>query len=353
MAFILRSIIIFAASMAWSYSQAQQSDDGLTASTHFIVIIRDTIWMQDYAEEIYRTLPVLLFDGSNPKQSGLPIYNAVQDRISVVLAGVRKETTRPGCNFQFSAAPQHYFRPILKLAHPENKIDLRDLLKKSIKPACSFKGDDFSSELARANVITYIQEQLESTQQNIPSFSSFAIIIVDLEAPSYKIKTFLEKGVREVDLALESEKNFPGDFYYILSPKSWTFTVDSGGALVRNIEFTSKRKLRYRVSSAKSVKSMQAQQSEIDKLRSRLLKNEDRIRNDAKEREKLTSALNEATANGEMWKGKHNKLEIELKKRGIFGWLLAVILVLALIGAFLISRKLLRPLRFQGSIPER
>ena len=68
----------------------------------------------------------------------------------------------------------------------------------SIEPDCSIKEHYFSSELARANVIKYIQEQLESTLQNIPNFSSFAIIIVDFDAPSYNIIYFLEKGVRDV-----------------------------------------------------------------------------------------------------------------------------------------------------------
>ena len=210
MTFILRLIVTCIVSTTWTYTKAQTSDDGLKASTHFIVIIRDTINMgrDKITKTIYRTLPTLIFDGSNPKQSELPIYNADKDRISVVLAGIRKKTRKPKCYFQFSAAPQHYFKPIMKLSHPKTKIELRELLEKSMITDCSFEGHYFSSELARANVIGYIQEQLKSAPQDIPNFSRFSIIIVDFEAPSYNIIKFLKEKVHDVAIAVEAEKNF-------------------------------------------------------------------------------------------------------------------------------------------------
>jgi hypothetical protein len=63
MTFILRLIVIFIALMAWTYSQAQPPDDGLTASTHFIVIIRDTSCMQRHTKTIYSTLAHIALPG--------------------------------------------------------------------------------------------------------------------------------------------------------------------------------------------------------------------------------------------------------------------------------------------------
>ena len=364
MTFILRIIIIFIASMAWTYSQAQPPDDGLTASTHFIVVIRDTSNMQYLTKTIYRTLPAVLFDGSNPKQSGLPVYKANQDRISVLLAGIRKKKKNmPDCNFQFSAAPQHFFRPILKLAQPGNETDLRELLKKSIKPDCSFKGDYFSSELARANVITYLQEQLASTQQDIPNFSSFAIIIVDFETPSYNINTLLKNGVKEVALALESEKNFYNN-YNLRSPASWMFTVDKGGTLVPLVHSTEinkkKLKLRYHVSSARAVEPIKEWQRELKKLRGELKKlrvlivdKENEIVKFAKIQGRLKEELEDSKKNIKKLAQEREELEIRIRNLNIIRWILPLVVVLGFIVIILLSPKRLSKSRFRGSIPEK
>jgi hypothetical protein len=366
MTFILRLTVICIASAAWTYSKAQTPDDGLTSSTHFIVIIRDTLYMQRYIKTVYNTLPVLLFDGSNPKQSGLPLYKSDQDRISIVLASIRKKTRKPECNFQFSAAPEHYFKSILKLSHPKSKMDFRDLIKKSIKPDCSFKGDHFSSELARANVISYIQEQLKSTQQDIPNFSSFTIVIVDFEAPSYSIKSFLKSKVHDVALAVEAEKKFYNSFI-VHSPASWMFTVETDGKLVRSTEINLKAKLRYRISSAIPIEPIKEQLRELKELRvliadkkieiANAIEVQTTIKKELEEFQKnsqnLEQELEESQKNGKKLKQEITQLKIKIRNFRILKWILLLLVVLGAVGVFLLAPKLLRKSRFQVSIPEK
>jgi hypothetical protein len=318
--------------------------------------------MQRHKQTIYSTLPDLLFDGSNLKQSGSPIYNADQDRISVVLAGIRKETTKPMCNFQFSAAPQHYFKPVIGLANPRNKKDLRELLIKSIKIDCSFKGHYFSSELARTNVIAYLHKQLEATQQNIPNFSSFAIIIVDFEAPSYNIIPFLNKKVRNLSLALEAENNFYNHFT-LHSPASWMFTVEKDGSLVplvRSTEINQKAKLRYHVSSAKAVGPTKELQRELKELRALIVGKEGELLNAAKEQDRLEEELLQSRKDKQKLEQESEKIkikiiELETKKKNlhILRWLLSFVVVIGAVGLILLLPKLLRRIHFRGSIPEK
>jgi hypothetical protein len=363
--------------MAWTYCRAEVPTTEFGKGTHFVVIIRDTSDMEDYQESISDTLPLLLFDGPTGQSAGMPfLYKPDHDLISVVFAGIHKterikkskrtkiskksKKSIHDCGFRFSAAPQYFFRLAFKFKQPKAKKELgnlldvifnkqpkdknslsnlRNLLNAQFKSTCSFKASFFSSHLARANVIEYIQEQQPSTLAKVPGISNFFIIIVDNTIPSYDLKKFLEEKVQDVKLAFQSEQNLSENFY-IKSPISWMFVVENDKSLVSNHEddLNPKKKLRYRISKIVSIKYLEARFKEIQDKETK-----EQFASLSEEKEKIIESLK-----------KDKSVSNESAHDGYnLGWILLSGAVLGVLMFIKILQIRLQQFRFKGSIPEK
>jgi hypothetical protein len=218
----------------------------IQASSHFIVVIRDTGYMKrrQGLTKIRKTLPSLLFDNklsmidkqkrrtqkSRTNLANLPQYNPSHDYLSIVFASIDKNT---GCkaSAKFSAKSEHFFQwqPVVQ---NQNKVVFEKALRKWLTNSCRAKGHTFSSVLAETMILPYVQQQLEKQGDGNLLFAKTILIIVDNDttfggvSPSKELATLAKKGVADIDWATKAIDKFTQAFRFVGS-ENWVFTINN------------------------------------------------------------------------------------------------------------------------------
>jgi hypothetical protein len=238
------------------------------ANSHFIVAIRDTGYMKrrQGLDKIQKTLPALLFDEKLPmtdkrkrqayksrtELANLPQYNPSHDHLSIVFAGIHKNTNcKPST--QFSAKHEHFFQwqPV---AQNQNKAAFERALRDWMTDDCRAKGYTFSSVLTETTILPYVQRQLEQQGNGHLLFAKTILIIVDNDttfggiSPSKELAILTKDGVADIEWAAKVIDKVTQAFHFVGS-EDWVFTINNNRGRFRQGALPGDTHLiRYRIS---------------------------------------------------------------------------------------------------------
>jgi len=133
--------------------------------THFIVLIDDNKDFKDHINQIEKTLPAVLFDGIQKKQSvgtAIPIYRPNIDHLSLVFFGLTKSPTCIMSDPLSIIKPYSLFHWGEPVPTDLNKENFRKFLSNSLKKDCLFTSDFSQSPIFTAEflILPFVQTKL-------------------------------------------------------------------------------------------------------------------------------------------------------------------------------------------------